>query len=89
MAAAEESCRQLQTNGIEVLFDDRDERPGVKFKDADLIGIPFRINFGTKKFSQGLVELVNRSSRTMQDVIYSELIGKLKSLLGAAAGEES
>jgi prolyl-tRNA synthetase len=89
MAAAEESCHQLQANGVEVLFDDRDERPGVKFKDADLIGIPFRINFGSKKFSQGIVELVNRSSRTIQDVVYSELIVKLKSLLGAAAGDGS
>ncbi len=86
MSAAEESCRQLQANGVDVLFDDRDERPGVKFKDADLIGIPFRINFGAKKFSQGVVEVVIRSSKTMQDVIYSELIGTLKSLLGAAAG---
>ncbi len=88
LEAAEETYRKLRVCGIEVILDDRDERPGVKFKDADLIGIPFRVNFGSKKFSQGIVEVVNRSSKTMQDVIYSDLIGTLKSLLGAASGGE-
>ena len=59
-----ESCRAL---GLDVLFDDRDERPGVKFKDADLIGVPYRIVIG-KKFAQGLVELVERRGRRKSDV---------------------
>ncbi len=59
-----QSCRAL---GLDALFDDRDERPGVKFKDADLIGIPYRIVIG-KKFAQGLVELVERRSRRKTDV---------------------
>ena len=45
-----------------MLLDDRDERPGVKFKDADLVGIPFRVNVG-KKVTEGTVEVVQRSTR--------------------------
>jgi len=65
-----ETCARLMAEwegqGFEVLFDDRDERPGVKFKDADLVGIPFRINVG-KKVSEGKVELVRRSTRETLD----------------------
>ncbi|MDR3699287.1 MAG: proline--tRNA ligase [Candidatus Sulfopaludibacter sp.] len=59
-----EGCRKL---GLDVLLDDRDERPGVKFKDADLIGIPFRIVIG-KKLAGGSVELVDRKTRQSTDV---------------------
>ncbi len=59
-----EECRKL---GLDVLLDDRDERPGVKFKDADLIGIPFRIVVG-KKLAGGSVELVDRKTRQSTDV---------------------
>ena len=65
-AAAEDIARRLQTSGFSVLLDDRDERPGVKFKDADLVGIPFRVNVG-KKVTEGTVEVVRRSTREMQD----------------------
>ena len=58
------SCLAL---GVDALLDDRDERPGVKFKDADLIGIPFRITVG-KKLASGLVELVERKSKSMTEV---------------------
>jgi prolyl-tRNA synthetase len=78
LEAAEKTAASLEKLGIEVLLDDRDERPGVKFKDADLIGIPLRINFGSKKFGQGIVELVKRASKTSEDVVYSELIQKIK-----------
>ena len=71
--AAEKACRDLETAGIEVLLDDRDERPGVKFKDADLVGIPYRVNFGSKKFSAGVVEWVCRSDRSTEEIAYSEL----------------
>jgi prolyl-tRNA synthetase len=47
--------------GIEILIDDREERPGVKFKDADLIGIPLRLTVGKKALAQGAVELKARS----------------------------
>jgi prolyl-tRNA synthetase len=65
-AAAEDIARRLETSGFSVLLDDRDERPGVKFKDADLVGIPFRVNVG-KKVTEGTVEVVRRSTRGMQD----------------------
>jgi prolyl-tRNA synthetase len=66
MSAAEQIAKELEQAGFDVLLDDRDERPGVKFKDADLVGIPFRINVG-KKVSEGKVELVRRSTRESQD----------------------
>ena len=61
LEAAEKLYRDLWAKGIEVLWDDRDERPGVKFKDADLIGIPIRVTFGGKSFAAGNVEVKLRS----------------------------
>jgi prolyl-tRNA synthetase len=66
-SASEEIARQLETAGYDVLLDDRDERPGVKFKDADLVGIPFRINVG-KKVTEDTVEVVQRSTLQREDV---------------------
>jgi len=57
--------RQLSTSGVNVLLDDRDERSGVKFKDADLIGIPVRIIIGTKTLSQNTVELQKRHDKSI------------------------
>jgi len=59
--------RRLEAEGYDVLLDDRDERPGVKFKDADLVGIPFRVTVG-KKVTEGTVEVVHRSTREVLDV---------------------
>ena len=64
---AEDIARRLEAAGFDVLLDDRDERPGVKFKDADLVGIPFRINVG-KKVTEDTVEVVQRSTRQSIDV---------------------
>jgi len=66
VAAAEDIAKRLEKEGYDVLLDDRDERPGVKFKDADLVGIPYRVNVG-KKVTEGKVELVTRSTRKSQD----------------------
>ncbi len=66
-ATAEDIAKKLEGSGFDVLLDDRDERPGVKFKDADLVGIPFRVNVG-KKVTEGTVEVVQRSTREMRDV---------------------
>ena len=66
-STAEDIAGSLEAAGYDVLLDDRDERPGVKFKDADLVGIPFRINVG-KKVTEGMVEVVQRSTRQSQDV---------------------
>src|SRR5262249_54206140 len=67
MHTALQIARDLEAAGFAVLLDDRDERPGVKFKDADLVGIPFRVNVG-KKVTEGTVEVVRRSTREMLDV---------------------
>lgn len=64
---SERLYRELQARGRDVLLDDREERPGVKFKDADLIGVPRRITVG-KKAGQGIVELVERASREKQEM---------------------
>ncbi|TFG95748.1 MAG: proline--tRNA ligase, partial [Myxococcales bacterium] len=58
----------LVKEGIEVLFDDRDERPGVKFNDADLIGIPYRLTVGPKGLAEGRVELVRRRTRESRNL---------------------
>ncbi|MCX5818412.1 MAG: proline--tRNA ligase [Deltaproteobacteria bacterium] len=60
--AAEELYRILTENGVEVIVDDRDERAGVKFKDADLIGIPYRVTVGPKRLAEGKMEIKNRRS---------------------------
>ena len=65
-AAAEDIAQRLEAAGYQVLLDDRDERPGVKFKDADLVGIPFRVTVG-KKVTEGTVEVVRRSTRQIED----------------------
>jgi len=70
---------QLEAAGIDVLLDDRDERAGVKFKDADLVGIPYRINVG-KKVAEGKVELVTRPVPGSEDVEIGEIVNRLKSL---------
>jgi prolyl-tRNA synthetase len=80
LAAAEEIAHQLQAAGLDVLLDDRDERPGVKFKDADLVGIPFRITIG-KKLAEGKVEVFHRSTRTSQDASIPEIIDILEKML--------
>ncbi len=66
LKAATEIATRLEADGFDVLLDDRDERPGVKFKDADLVGIPFRVTVG-KKVTEGTVEVVQRSTHQIQD----------------------
>jgi prolyl-tRNA synthetase len=68
---------ELTKLGIEVLFDDRDERPGVKFKDADLIGLPYRIAVGKKGVAEGMVELKSRRSPEVEKVKIEELAQRL------------
>ncbi len=77
---AEEITRTLQAAGRDVLLDDRDERPGVKFKDADLVGIPFRINVG-KKVTDDTVEVVQRSTRQRSDIKISAIGDYFQGLL--------
>jgi prolyl-tRNA synthetase len=78
--AALEIATRLESAGFDVILDDRDERPGVKFKDADLVGIPFRVTVG-KKVTEGTVEIVLRSTREVRDATLSEVETQLKELL--------
>ena len=76
-SASELLYQSLLNNGIDVLLDDRDERPGSKFKDADLLGIPYRITIG-KKFSQeGLIEIKERRSGETSTLSLNETVAKL------------
>jgi len=81
LSTSEEIARQLEAAGLDVLLDDRDERPGVKFKDADLIGIPFRVTVG-KKVTEGQVEVVQRSTREIQNVNIRDITSYLRNLVG-------
>jgi prolyl-tRNA synthetase len=71
--AADDIYDKCKAAGLDVILDDRDERPGVKFKDSELIGIPFRITVG-KKLSQGLVEIVDRRTRQSADVSVADAV---------------
>ncbi|MGA7906964.1 MAG: proline--tRNA ligase [Candidatus Sulfotelmatobacter sp.] len=73
-------AERLENAGFDVILDDRDERPGVKFKDADLVGIPFRITVG-KKVTEGTVEVVLRSTREVRDVTITAVEELFKELL--------
>jgi prolyl-tRNA synthetase len=78
--AAEDIAKRLEAAGYDVILDDRDERPGVKFKDADLVGIPFRITVG-KKVTEGTVEVVLRSTREVRDVRITAIVESFEELL--------
>jgi len=67
----------LEAKGLEVLVDDRDERPGVKFKDADLIGVPLRVTVGDRGLDKGQVELKRRSVKESRNI---ELGGALEAI---------
>ena len=77
MAAAEALVAELEGRGIDVLFDDRDERPGVKFKDADLIGVPVRAVVGGKSFAAGQVEISLRRDRVKTLVPVADALATL------------
>lgn len=79
--AAEQVYKDLWSAGIDTLLDDRDERPGVKFKDADLIGIPLRITIGKKALAEGKVELRNRKTKEVELVEISGIVDALKKAL--------
>jgi prolyl-tRNA synthetase len=80
LASAVEIGSALERAGFEVLLDDRDERPGVKFKDADLIGVPYRITIASKKLAEGKVELLVRGSKQKEDVAVGEVVEHMQKL---------
>ena len=81
-ATGEKVASDLEAAGLEVLLDDRDERAGVKFKDADLIGVPYRAVIG-KKAAEGKVELVTRATSSARDVAIEDLARELSTLAAA------
>ncbi|MBK8871358.1 MAG: proline--tRNA ligase [Elusimicrobia bacterium] len=77
MAAAERLEKELAAAGLDVLVDDRDQRAGVKFKDADLLGIPWRVTVGEKKLALGQVEIKARNAKDSMDVPLDQAAGIL------------
>jgi prolyl-tRNA synthetase len=85
MAVCEKLYTDLSTKGFEVLYDDRDERPGVKFKDADLWGIPLRIAVGAKALAENKVEWKPRNQKSFELVSQEELYEKIDLFMAANA----
>jgi len=83
IAVAEKLYTELNQAGIETLLDDRDERAGVKFKDADLIGIPFRIVTG-RAITNGKVEVVKRATRESQEIAIEQVVNTLQNWINEA-----
>jgi prolyl-tRNA synthetase family II len=84
-AAAESIYKTLQSAAVDVLLDDRDERPGVKFKDAELIGIPVRISVGSRDLAEGVVEVVNRATGERERVPVDQAAKHAQELLAGLA----
>jgi prolyl-tRNA synthetase len=80
---AEQLYGQLRTAGVEVLLDDREERPGIKFKDADLIGVPLRVTVGAKPLDRQCVELKGRAERSAQEVPVTEVVERVSTQVRA------
>ncbi|MEP7219828.1 MAG: proline--tRNA ligase [Bacteroidota bacterium] len=81
LAAADTLYADLRARGIDVLLDDRDERAGVKFKDADLVGIPLRVTIG-RKIGDGIVELVDRGTKESGEIAVSDVVEKIAAIVG-------
>ncbi|OGR23950.1 MAG: proline--tRNA ligase [Desulfuromonadales bacterium GWD2_54_10] len=88
MAEAEEIYFKLEKKGVDVLFDDRDERPGVKFKDNDLIGIPLRIVVGSKGLAEGKVEIKIRKTGEVLLMPIEDAIDHVQQLVESALAFE-
>jgi prolyl-tRNA synthetase len=79
--AAEDACAALAAAGIDVLYDDREERPGVKFKDADLIGIPIRIAVGKRGLAEGKLEWKRRDSGEVEMIAIGDVAARAAALV--------
>jgi len=84
---SERIAGELSASGIEVLLDDRDERPGIKFKDADLCGIPLRVTFGEKNFAAGFAEVRDRRTGETERVEISRLAERVHAAVEAKRKE--
>ncbi len=86
LEAAEKIYRELEAAGVEVLLDDRDERAGVKFNDADLIGIPIRITVGSRGLEKGEVEIKMRSEEERTNIKLDALVEYVKGVIEKSEG---
>jgi prolyl-tRNA synthetase len=77
MATAERIHDELEAQGIDVLLDDRDARPGFKFKDADLIGIPLRLTIGKRGLGEGIVEFKRRSGGEIEKIPTAQAVAHI------------
>ncbi len=84
LEAAQSLEKDLESRGIEVLFDDRDERPGGKFKDADLIGIPIRVTVGKRSLAEGKVEVKLRTEKDAKLIAGTDAATEIAALVAAA-----
>ncbi|HUG31809.1 MAG TPA: proline--tRNA ligase [Acidimicrobiia bacterium] len=84
MAVANQLYDDFDSAGVEVLIDDRDERPGVKFADAELIGIPFRVTVGPKGVSSGMAEVTQRAGLIRSEVGFDDVVASLSDEIGRA-----
>lgn len=83
MKLAEQFYTQLTAQGVEVILDDRDERPGVKFKDADLVGFPIRLGLGEKSLAKGEVEIKRRGGE-LTPVKIEEAVSKVLEMISTS-----
>jgi len=81
--AAEQLYQDFQKQGIDVLIDDRDERPGSKFKDADLIGIPYRLTVGKSFSNDGVVEIRHRATGETSSLPLAEVVSSMTTKIRA------
>lgn len=86
VSTAEELYRELTDGGVDVLIDDREERPGVKFADAELIGIPYRVTVGPKGLADGIVELTGRRSGESEALALTDAAAAVTARVQAARG---
>jgi prolyl-tRNA synthetase len=84
--ASDKLYEDLKNREIEVLFDDRDERPGVKFKDGDLIGIPLRVTIGAKGLAKGQIELRSRRDGKTEEIPLGSAVEKIYDIVTNAIG---
>ncbi|HJP16762.1 MAG TPA: proline--tRNA ligase [Acidimicrobiales bacterium] len=89
VASAEQIYNELSESGIDVLLDDREERPGVKFADSELIGIPLRVTIGPRGLENGIAELNTRSNNQQTEISLDSVVGEVTNLVTEGRSKSS
>lgn len=87
MAISLRLVEELERGGVDVLFDDRDERPGVKFKDADLLGLPLRVSVGERSLAKGGIEVRFRHSGEVRMAPVAEAAARIREWMGEVGAQ--